>query len=370
MKILFCTNTYDNLTNGPTKFIQSLEKRLDSIKNVELKILSEDIDIENSDLLKCNVPTFWKNNPLGNIVRMIQYYRHSRRIFKFYKYDYIVYNNAFIGLLTCLLDNSRFIGFVNDYSNARPDRGLRHHEFIKRKVFREVEKIVCRKSRIIVNSSFLKKILVEQYELKGSNVFILNKGLELTSLKVVKQSTNFQGIREGSIRILFVKADFFMGGLDVLIQALKLSKYEYVLEVIGPRMIDEPIIKDWTCVASNVELSFKGPLPNEQVYQRMRANDFFIVPSRKEAFGLANVEAMSLGCPVISVPTGGIPEVLDYGRAGFLSSSAKPEDLMKIVEFCIENPLEVERRVTFALEYVARYEFSRVTEKFIDILKC
>ena len=370
MKILFCSNTYDNLTNGPTKFIQSLKKRLDSFESIELKILSEDIDIHKSDLLKCYVPTFWKNNPLGNIVRMIQYYRHSRKIFKSYKYDYIIYNNAFIGLVSSLFDNSRFIGFVNDYSNARPDKGLRYHEVIKRSVYRELEKVVCRRSKIIVNSSFLKKALVDEYKLKERNVFVLNKGLNLTSFKSDTRLANNEGLLEERFRILFVKADFFMGGLDILIQALKLSQYEYVLEVIGPRMIDEPIITEWACDATNVELNFKGPLPNEQVYQRMSANDFFIVPSRKEAFGLANVEAMSLGCPVISVPTGGIPEVLDYGRAGFLSSSSKSEDLVKILEYCIKNPLEVERRVTHALKYVSRYEFSKVTEKFIDILKC
>ena len=370
MKILFCSNTYDNLTNGPTKFIQSLKRRLDTYESIELKILSEDIDIQKSDLFKCSIPAFWKNNPLGNFFRMIQYYRYSRRIFKSYKYDYIIYNNAFIGLVSSLFDNSRFIGLVNDYSNARPDKGLRYHEFIKRIFFRELEKIVCRRSKIIVNSCFLKKVLVEEYNLNERHVFVLNKGLNLTSFKSDNRLTNSEDLREGRIRILFVKADFFMGGLDILIQALKLSQYEYVLEVIGPRIIDKPIITEWTCDASNVELNFKGPLSNELVYQRMIANDFFIVPSRKEAFGLANVEAMSLGCPVISVPTGGIPEVLDYGRAGFLSSSLKSEDLVKILEYCIENPLEVERRVTHALKHVARYEFSKVTEEFIDILKC
>lgn len=47
--------------------------------------------------------------------------------------------------------------------------------------------------------------------------------------------------------------------------------------------------------------------------------DLFILPSETESFGLAALEAMAVGVPVISSNTGGIPEVNEDGYSGYLS---------------------------------------------------
>tara|TARA_R110002072_G_scaffold115136_5_gene245346 strand:- start:375 stop:1502 length:1128 start_codon:yes stop_codon:yes gene_type:complete len=47
--------------------------------------------------------------------------------------------------------------------------------------------------------------------------------------------------------------------------------------------------------------------------------DLFLLPSESESFGLAALEAMSLGVPVVSSNSGGIPEVNEHGFSGFLS---------------------------------------------------
>ena len=46
--------------------------------------------------------------------------------------------------------------------------------------------------------------------------------------------------------------------------------------------------------------------------------DLFLLPSETESFGLAALEAMACGAPVVSTRAGGLPEVIDHGSTGFL----------------------------------------------------
>lgn len=57
--------------------------------------------------------------------------------------------------------------------------------------------------------------------------------------------------------------------------------------------------------------------------------DIFLLTSEFESFGLAALEAMSVGVPVISSNTGGIPEVNEHGFSGYLSDVGDTEDMAK-----------------------------------------
>ena len=49
--------------------------------------------------------------------------------------------------------------------------------------------------------------------------------------------------------------------------------------------------------------------------------DIFLLTSESESFGLSALEAMSCEVPVIATNTGGLPEVIDHGRTGWLAEA-------------------------------------------------
>ncbi len=56
----------------------------------------------------------------------------------------------------------------------------------------------------------------------------------------------------------------------------------------------------------------------EYIGQLMNCADLFFLPSEQESFGLVALEAQSCGVPVIGAATGGLPEVVEDGKTGFL----------------------------------------------------
>ncbi|MDN3706632.1 N-acetyl-alpha-D-glucosaminyl L-malate synthase BshA [Myroides ceti] len=67
---------------------------------------------------------------------------------------------------------------------------------------------------------------------------------------------------------------------------------------------------------------------SNEVDSILRYSDLFLLPSETESFGLAALEAMACGVPVISSNSGGLPEVNVEGVTGYLSNIGDIDDMV------------------------------------------
>jgi glycosyltransferase involved in cell wall biosynthesis len=65
----------------------------------------------------------------------------------------------------------------------------------------------------------------------------------------------------------------------------------------------------------------------------LSSSDLFLIPSQSESFGLAALEAMACGLPVISSSVGGLPELVKHNETGFI---AEIGDVDRMAKYALE----------------------------------
>lgn len=108
----------------------------------------------------------------------------------------------------------------------------------------------------------------------------------------------------------------------LLVRALSLipSGLCPALRLIGDGPERKKIEREVERLGVSDRVFFLGYLRRDEVYREMMSADVFCLPSISETFGVVLIEAMALGCPVVSTPCGG-PEEIVSERSGFVANS-------------------------------------------------
>lgn len=372
MKILFCTNAFENITNGPVRFANIVPEINTLFPQHEIRVLTEDISEQRLKQLpyvnkvSLNIPRLLK--PVGQILRWFIYYRQIKKIEEWYDFDVVVFINSFNGTWASLVSPKPTVGMINDEKNmlATWENAEFTPLWLKRFTFQQFEKLSAAKHRLVIaNSEFLKQRLINTYHLPEAKVRRLYKCIPLEGLKF-----NPQRAFGSTINVLFVKADYLVGNLPMLVQALqKITEYQFRLTVVGPEPSFKRHLRSLFAGVFNVTLDYVGPQPQERVFEYMSTYDIFCVPSYTEAFGVANIEALAHGISVISTSVGGIPEVLDNGKNGWLVESGNSQALADAVTECIEMPELRIQKAENGLSFIQKFSKDEMLRNFVEMLE-
>ena len=145
------------------------------------------------------------------------------------------------------------------------------------------------------------------------------------------------------LRIISVSRIVASKGLELLILALAKCKYKEKirLDIYGCG----PLERDYSELAARIgvsnRLTWKGFTPNEKVLKAYADADIFVLPSLKEPAGIAVIEAMAAGLPVVCVDAGGPGYTVDQNcgiKIPLTNKKQMVNDLAQAIDTLVSDP--------------------------------
>ncbi len=207
-------------------------------------------------------------------------------------------------------------------------------------------------NKLYVDASKRKKRLVENCFDKCKYLVVLSEECK-TSFRVFKTNTskvvieNYSIIHKECLRVKNhnEKMVLFLGFItelkgcfDIPAIVKKVVKHnpnvKFVLAGSGEvEQLQEKIIEE----NMSQYITFPGWVRNEEKEKLLKKADIFFLPSYTEAMPMSILEAMGYGLPIISSNVGGIPQLVENGKNGYLIEPGNIDDFAKAILELIEN---------------------------------
>lgn len=182
-------------------------------------------------------------------------------------------------------------------------------------------------SRFIANSSAVKDFWVS-HGLSEDKISVIYNGIPKLNISTINLHKMYSLEKDcliiGSVGrlISWKRHDFLIETFNIL-----LGNFDNAVLFIvggGPLMLDLKLTVDKLNIQNKV--IFTGEILNAKEY--IKSFDIMVLPSINEPFGRVIIEAMALGTPVIASKSGGIPEIIEDGKNGYLFNPDDKSDLL------------------------------------------
>jgi len=145
---------------------------------------------------------------------------------------------------------------------------------------------------------------------------------------------------------------------------------EALLLIGGKGYLEERLRTQARQLNLETNVKFLGFIPEEKLPKYYQAADLFILPTMAlEGFGLATIEALSCGTPVIATPVGANPEVLEPLGEEFLCQDTTPEALAERIVWFIGQGISAELRRRCRNYCETNFSITKVVSSIEEVLE-
>ena len=327
----------------------------------ELRVESYD-NFSNVEVKTVNIKVTRQEGSLKKIL-YLQALPLIKRLIKKFKPD-IVHSHyaSSYGLLGALTGFHPFIVSVwGSDVYSFPEKSFLHRQIIK---------FVLSKADVICSTSHTMARQAKLYTSK--KIEVVPFGVDTTIFKPMQVKSLFS---EKDIVIGTVKTLEKKYGIEYLIKAFKIvsDKHKNLplkLLIVGGGSLEKELKELSKSLGIWDKTKFTGKIPFEEVPKYHNMLSVSVSVSESESFGVAVVEAMACGKPVVVSNVGGLPEVVEDGKTGFVVPPRNPEETAKAIEKLVLNRKLRIKMGNAGRERVKRlYDWSKCVEKMMNLYK-
>jgi len=210
---------------------------------------------------------------------------------------------------------------------------------------RAEQRIIDSADALVVSTRIERDDIARLYQVSRTPIEVIPPGVNTdlfrpADTRMSRQKMNLPDKRT----ILYVGRIEPLKGLDILLRAIALLNDGggANLLIVGGSPEKDVELERLNTLADNLDISdivtFAGSVDQEKLPNYYNAADVFVLPSWYESFGLAALEAMSCGTPVVVSRVGGLTTFVEHGKSGHLIPWRCPEAFARSLEVLLENP--------------------------------
>lgn len=194
-------------------------------------------------------------------------------------------------------------------------------------------------SKIFVPSNQTKQFLQSK---QFSNLHLWKRGVDCHLFHPHYETNDFKeryGIQEAFV-FLFVSRLAQEKNLDTLAQIIEMMPESIRQSSHWLIVGDGPMrSKLESQLAKAGRVTFTGYLEGEELANAYAAADLFVFPSASETFGNVALESLASGTPVVGAKAGGVKEIIEHGKTGFLCNPYDPNAYIKKIITLLDDPI-------------------------------
>ena len=375
MHIAYFTNTYLPVVSGVVRSVQSFRDALSSLGH-NVFIFAQEDDYEDTEPFIFRYPSLKLPLP-GDIPTALPVSPFVDQLIPKLKLDVIHTHHPFLlgqTAATKARDHNLPLVFTfhtqyHEYTHYIPLPQEQVQEFIKDRIMNWLRDYMRKCQHIVIPSESMRSILINEYGLVD-RFTVIPTGLDIAPYKEADGASLRAkwGWPDEKI-IISVGRLAEEKNWGTLLQAFALALKEQPdlrLVLVG----DGPQAQALRQLAGELGITervlFAGRVPFEQVPAYLKAADLFAFASVTETQGLATLEAMAAGLPVVAVTGPGTSDIVEDGAQGFLVQN-DPQNLAKRMVELICNPDAMNTFKTAALKKSRTYDNKRLAKKMLKV---
>jgi glycosyltransferase involved in cell wall biosynthesis len=209
-----------------------------------------------------------------------------------------------------------------------------------------VERAFYRRASVVTClSEAFAQIVVDHYGVDSRRVVVIPGGLGELWFGMIPERLAVReslGWSDSKAHILAVRRLVRRVGIDSLLQALALPERlnSIMLHIVGEGPLRAELEEKTLTLGLHEQVRFHGMVSDKLLQGFYAAANFTVVPSLDlEGFGMAAIESLALGTPVLATPVGGLPEILRPFDPRCVTRDTSPEALREGIEGMLEFAL-------------------------------